>query len=276
MRAGLNPARRNRNIGTAKQGHGQDNAMVVPAFGADGRRWAERLGPHRLFQRSVAGREVIFVVEETSAGFSHACTVEDIRHVLANIPFADWEGLNTFVLRQSTRKQRVLHPVWGRLFYSADLGLPGRKTVRLGPALMLEALDDNAKITWSTSLNPHGLAELERLRTDGHEVSRSGRRLQISMTPASIRATQLYRTLLHEIGHWVDYLEKVLRPAGDDDARWSELTTAYFARPQDEREAFAHRYADTTRERLIKFGVLPFAPKPYLTRQPRPTHSDDG
>ena len=267
MRAGFNPVRRNRNIGTARQGHGQDNDLVIPAGGGDERRWAERLGSHRLFQRSVSGREVFFIVEETSAGFSHACTIEDIRHVLASLPLADWEGLDTFVLRQSTRKQRIVNPVWGRLFYSADLGLPGRRTVRLGPAVMLEAMNADATIAWSTSLSPHELSELERLRGDGHDVRRTGRRLVISMTPASIRATQLYRTLLHEIGHWVDYLQAVRRPAGDDDDRWTELSTAYFARPQDEREAFAHRYADTTRERLTRLGVLPFDPIPYLTRK---------
>ena len=269
MRASFNPARRNRNIGTARQGHGRDNRLVIPAVCGDERRWAEQLGPHRLFQRFVAGREAIFIVEKTSAGFSHACTIEDIRHVLANIPRADWNGLDTFVLRHSTRKQRILHPVWGRLFYSADLGLPGHATVRLGPAVMLEAMDAASKIRWSTSLSPRGLAELERLRGDGHEITQSGRRLAISMTLASVRATQLYRTLLHEIGHWVDYLEKVERPAGDSDDRRSELNKAYFARPHDEREAFAHRYADTTRDRLVRFGVLPFDPIPCPLHAPR-------
>jgi hypothetical protein len=265
MKPGFNPVRRNRNIGTSKQGHGQDNKLVIPTtVCGHERRWAEQLGPHRLFQHSVAGRGVIFVVEETSGGCDHACTVEDIRHVLANIPMADWSGLDTFVLRQSTQKQRALHPIWGRLFYSADLGLPGRATVRLGPAVMLEAMDPAAKFRWSTSLSPQGLDELERLRTDGHEISRTGRTLVFSMTAASIRATQLYRTLLHEIGHWVDYLEKVERPAGDDDTRHAELSQAYFARPKDEREAFAHRYADAMRARLIKLGVLPFDLMPLL------------
>ena len=268
MRAGFNPTRRSRNIGTSKQGHGQNNKLVIPTVCSDERRWAEQLGSYSLFQRSVDGREVIFIVEETTEGCSHACSVEDIRHVLANIPLADWDGLDTIVLRQSTRKQRILHPVWGRLFYSADLGLPGRATIRLGPAVILEALEVDAKIEWPTSLSPHGLAELERLRSDGHEIIRRGRRLQILTNPGSVRATQLYRTLLHEIGHWVDYLEKVTRPAGDDDAKWAELNRAYFSRPQDEREAFAHSYAASTAERLTKFGVLPFDPKPPLMRAP--------
>jgi len=268
MKAGFNPARRNRNIGTARQGHGKDNKLVIPAVCGEARRWAEILGPHRVFQRSAEGREIIFIVEETSAGCVHACTVDDIRHLLANIPLQDWDGLDTVVLRQSTRKQRVLNPVWGRLFYSADLGLPRRATVRLGPAVMLEAQDPKAVIEWSSSLDPVAVAELERLRADGHEISRNGRSLRISTTPASLRATQLYRTLLHEIGHWVDYLEKVERPAGDDDAKWAELNKAYFSQSKDEREAFAHRYADATRDRLVKIGVLPFEPRPLLMKKP--------
>ncbi|KAF0814961.1 hypothetical protein IGB42_00037 [Andreprevotia sp. IGB-42] len=30
MRAGWNPTRRNRHIGTGAQGHGQDNKLVIP------------------------------------------------------------------------------------------------------------------------------------------------------------------------------------------------------------------------------------------------------
>lgn len=177
--------------------------------------------------------------------------------MLANIPMVDWEGLETFVLRQSTRKQRILSPAWGRLLYDADLGLPGRATKRMGPAVLLEAVDCAAKLEWSSSLDPDDQAELERLKQDGHAIERVGRRHVISTNVAATRATQLYRTLLHEIGHWVDWLEKVERPAargGDFDS----LYEAYFQRPKDEREAFAHRYADEARERLQRFGVMPF------------------
>jgi hypothetical protein len=259
MRSGFNPTRRNRNIGTAKQGHGRDNRLVIPEICGAERKWGEQLRPHLLVWRIVCGREVAFVVEETLADFVHACTVDDICRVLAHLPAEDWDSLDTFVLRQSTRKQRVLRPAWGRLFYSADLGLPGRKAVRVGPAVMLEAMPHKDTVDWSSSLTPDDAAELERLRADGHEVVREGSRYRISTTPDSVRSTQLYRTLLHEVGHWVDYLEKVERPvtAGGD---YAELSAAYFARPKEEREAFAHRYADARRARLVLTHAIPFDP----------------
>jgi hypothetical protein len=253
----FNPTRRNRNIGTPKQGLGQDNRLVIPDPIVSSRTWKERLIRHQQIQRVVGGREIIFIVEETSGGCVHACSVDDVRHVLANIPMMDWEGLETFVLRQSTRKQRTLSPAWGRLLYDADLGLPGRAAKRMGPAVLMEAVDCAAKLEWSSSLGPEDQVELERLKQDGHAIERVGRRYVLSINVEATRATQLYRTLLHEIGHWVDWLEKVERPAasgGDFDS----LYEAYFQRPKGEREAFAHRYADEARERLQRSGVIPF------------------
>ncbi|MGD0863919.1 MAG: hypothetical protein ABSA49_00040 [Rhizomicrobium sp.] len=125
---------------------------------------------------------------------------------------------------------------------------------------MLEAIDCSAKLKWRSALDPDDQAELARLRNDGHRVSREGHHYVLSMTPKSVRATQLYRTLLHEIGHWVDYLEKVERPTARGAGEHVKLSAAYFRRPNQEREAFAHRYADAIRERLMKLGVLPFDP----------------
>jgi hypothetical protein len=264
MRAGFNPTRRNRNIGTAKQGHGRNNRMVVPKVSTHGRNWSEQLNPHQLVQRVVSGRELTFIVEELRSSCVHACTIEDICRVLENVPLADWVGLDTFVLRQSTRKQWLLHPAWGRMFYWADLGLPGRRAKTLEPAIILEAVDYNEKFEWPTALDLEDLAELERLKSDGHRVSRVGRRYVFSMSPEAVRVTQLYRTMLHEIGHWVDYLDKVRRPADPGLGDYAQLSAAYFRRPRQEREAFAHRYASTTRERLVKFGILPFDQIPDL------------
>lgn len=266
MRAGFNPTRRNRNIGTGRQGHGQDNRLVIPSVCLRERRWAEQLNPHQQFQRRVGSRDVFFIVEETSGGCAHACTIEDICHVLKHVPLDDWEDLDTFVLRQSTRKQRTLLPAWGRMYYSADLGLPGRKTLRLGPAIMLEAMEPQGGFTWPSGLQPSDQAEVARLREDGHGVRQEGGRIVFTMTPAAIRRTQLYRTLLHEIGHWVDYLGKVQRPSSAGQGDYGALSDAYFARPQDEREAFAHRYADALRERLFRFGIFPFDPIPLMRR----------
>jgi hypothetical protein len=97
--------------------------------------------------------------------------------------------------------------------------------------------------------------ELERLRADGHEIRRDGRHYRIAATPESARATQLFRTLLHEIGHWVDYVEKVQNAP---EAGKADDALLFFARPLAERESFAHRNAETTRAHLIRFGIIPF------------------
>lgn len=258
MRPGFDPTRRNRNIGTVRRGHGQDNRLVIPAPCGAERQWTEQLGPHRQIKRMVGSRKVLFLVEDCHGGCGHACSIDDVVHVLAHIPSDDWRGLYTFVFRQPTRKQRILRPVWGRLSYSADLGLPGRKAFRQGPAVTLEAIDPHVRLAWSTALDPQDQAELERLRADGHEIRQEGRRHIFSMSPDSVRTTLLYRTLLHEIGHWVDFLEKVERPAAAGVGDHAALSDAYFSRPKGEREVFAHRYADAMRARLVKFGIIPF------------------
>jgi hypothetical protein len=258
MKAGANPIRRSRNIGTAKQGHGQNNRLVIPDVSRSEREWKEQLNPHQCVERRVRGRNLTFIVEDNHGGCVHACTVDDLSHVLENIPSDDWRGVATFVLRQSTHKQRLLNPVWGRLYYNANLGLAGGRPRRTGPAIVLEAMNCNDVIEWPSSLRPSEQEELERLRADGHQVRQDGRRYIVSTTLTSVRATQLYRTLLHEIGHWVNFLEKVIRPTDAGNDKSTALRGAYFSRTNDERESFAHHYADTMRTRLMKFGIIPF------------------
>jgi hypothetical protein len=250
-----NPVRRNRNIGTAAQGQGQDNALVIPGK-ADGPDWLDRVGNYTLEDRMVAGRSVRFIVEQTSGGCVHPCTVTDVVHMLHAIPASDWAGLDTIVFRQPTRKQLTLSPVWGRLAYSAKITTPKGKVLSWGPAIYLEAIDVDKPIIWSTSLDPDDRRELDRLKVDGHIVRQTGRRHEIVVTRQSARNTQLYRTLLHEIGHWFDWLSKVEEPLarGED---YDTLERAYFARPKSEREAFAHRYADALYVRLRQMGAVP-------------------
>ena len=254
VRAGYNSTRRNRKIGTSAQGHGQNNELVIPSLLHGDRLWAATLKSFKKVTRSVSGRELIFIIEEEKFGRVHACSVADICNVLKHVPFDDWHQLTTFVFRQPTRKQKIISPAWGRLFYSADLGVPNRKSLTFGPTLMLESTQAVETINWGPRLSVDALQELNRLRDDGHEIIGDGRRYLIHTTTASVRSTQLYRTLLHEIGHWVDFLNKVVRAEGDYD----ELRRRYFARPRGEREVFAHRYAEETGSRLIKSGIFPF------------------
>ncbi|MGR4866168.1 hypothetical protein [Caulobacter sp. LARHSG274] len=254
------PTRRNRNIGTAKQGHGADNRLVVPWPSSEERVWYAMLGPHQRFRIPIAGYEMLFVVEENHGGCVHACSAADIARMLEHLPRSDWGGLAAIVLRQPKRKERILRPAWGRLSYHAGLGRQGRPSFCEGPMVFIEAVDLSRPIEWSASLGPESQAELSRLSADGHDVRQVGSRWVVTPSLEAVRATQLYRTLPHEIGHHVDWLEKVERiPAsGPDD--WDAREAAFFARPREEREAFAHRYADAANERLRRFGLIPFAP----------------
>lgn len=254
----FNPIRRSRNIGTSKQGHGQNNRLVIPKLSSSARSCTVQLDPDQTIRRNVNGKDVTFIVEKTTGGCTHACTVEDVVFLLSRVPASDWEGLETFVFRQPTRKARILRPAWGRMFYRADLGFRGSSIVKSGPAIFLEACDVNETTEWPTSLDPDDAAELDRLRSDGHHVGKVGRKHMISISSESVRSTQLYRTLLHEIGHWLEWLESVKNPVarGGD---YSELADLYFARPNSEREALAHRYADKLRAALAKSGIIPFS-----------------
>ena len=254
MSSTYNPTRRNRNIGTSKQGHGQNNRMVIPQLFASHHGSTAQIGPHEKLVREVNGKRITFIVEHPNNEFLHACSVEDVIFMLSHIPSADLMWLDTFVFRQSTRKTRIINPAWGRLYYLANLTFSPRRTRRSGPAIFLEACKVNDVFKWSTSQDREDGNELERLRADGHDIDRIGGNYIISTRIDAVRSTQLYRTLLHEIGHWVDWLERVETRNGD----FSELLDLYFARPENEREAFAHHYADRWQKILRNKGIIPF------------------
>ena len=59
-RPGWNPSRRNRNIGTAKSGHGQNNRLVIPARWSDDRVFWEKLrDPIAVERRTPLGSLVV-------------------------------------------------------------------------------------------------------------------------------------------------------------------------------------------------------------------------
>jgi hypothetical protein len=236
MNQGRDATRRNRNIGTAKQGHGQNNRLVIPWCGL--KLYYENLTEYKVAERTVHSRSLPFIVEKTRADSCHACTVDDIAHVLRNVPFSDFFGIDFIVLRQPKRKEEIINPVWGRLAYFAEIG------PHQGRAIFLEALNPSKPIRWSKSLTPDERQELERLRDDGHEIITTRQEHKINVSLESVRATLLYRTLLHEIGHIVD---------NDRDR------DAFGRKSSLEKETFAHLYAEKLRERLVRFGVIPFA-----------------
>ena len=90
--------------------------------------------------------------------------------------------------------------------------------------------------------------------------SNSKRHFVAELNWEHVRNTQLYRTLPHEFGHYVHYLEMVERPAvmGEPDSAREARDNTYWKLANADKEAFAHRYADALRSRLIEQGVLPF------------------
>ena len=117
------------------------------------------------------------------------------------------EEIEIVVLRQPKRKEEILRPVWGRFVYYADLGKYS------GPGVYLEAIQKNTVIKWGKKLTPFYEKELRALEADGHNIERVKRGYDINTSPESVRSTQLFRTLPHEIGHAVDYLENSVNPS---------------------------------------------------------------
>ncbi|MBE9100403.1 hypothetical protein [Vacuolonema iberomarrocanum] len=251
-RPGYNPTRRNRNIGTEDASLSKDNKLVIPWAWADDRIFYERLVNPVIVDIQVRSVSLHIIVEPTLNGFAHACTVDDIQRLLELLPVRHITNITAFVLRQPKRKEQILAPVWGRLVYSSDIcGFSG-------PTIYLEAQNADRPLKWSKSLSPGLARELERLRGDGHVVETDKRQHIITSTLLTIRNTQLFRTLPHEIGHYVDYLVNVEEPSNHNPDQWSELNDQYHSRPSQEKESFAHRYADEFRQQHTANGSIPF------------------
>jgi hypothetical protein len=223
MRPGWNPTRRNRNVGTRAHGHGSNNNLTIPESWHEAKRYYEKLISYNVVTRTVGTRLIRFFVEPTRPDWFYPCSVDDICAVLAHCSSEELLAFDFIVMRQPTRKQRVLCPVWGRAIFSFDIDKYS------GAAIVIEAQD----------LSP-------LLRQDGHEIHNTRRGIEIRVTINSLRNTVLYRTLLHELGHHVDY-----NRSSEDN--WNSKTRTV-------KEDYAHRYALELHERISKQGALPFAP----------------
>lgn len=213
--------------------------MKIPQGGRDGKAFFERLRDPVVLDRQVGERTMRFVVEPTQPGFIYPCTVDDACRVLGACPAEFLQGVPLVVFRQPSRKQRVLNPVWGRAVFWFDFGRDG------GSAVVIEA-QCFKPIRWGPLLSLEERLELNRLSADGHRVERVRRGYEIHMTPESLRNTVLYRTLLHEIGHHVDF----------------DLSSAeeWAGKTKKTKEDLAHRFASNGLELLKSQGLAPFAP----------------
>ncbi|MEM6644422.1 MAG: hypothetical protein AAF616_15690 [Bacteroidota bacterium] len=195
-----NPTRRNRNIGTSKQGHGQNNELVIPSPAITHKTFFERLTNYKKVNRTINGNLFRFVIEETRTSSKHACTVEDIAELIRHIPPADYLDIDLIILRQPKRKEETLSPVWGRVIYYYEFEGESQ------PTITIEAIDYQRTLKWSKKLDPDDQRELERLREDGHPIAETKRHFESPYELDNVRNTQLYRTLPHEFGHYKHFL----------------------------------------------------------------------
>jgi len=250
------PTRRNRNIGTAKQGFGANNKLVIPWPAAVMKSFEERITNYTKQNRTINGNTFLFVVEQTRDDSFHSCTINDCAELLRHIPPSDYGRLKLVIFRQPKRKEEILNSVWGRLVYSYKF--EGEYL----PAVILESINPNKILKWPKSQTPDGLKELTRLKMDGHKIVTEKREHRIQCSTESIRSTQLYRTLPHEIGHYKHFLELV----GEiEDSPDSETYEEYEIREEkyhnlstDIKEKFAHNYAEKFKIEMSKVGVIPF------------------
>lgn len=252
-----NNTKRNRNIGTAKQGYGQNNKMKIPNpwYKNDIRNNLERLDNYRKEKYTINGHEFLFIIEETLEDYKHACSVQDVAYLLQYIQKDDYGDLQYIVFRQPTRKEAALEPVWGRLAYLFEF------ENNYNPAIILEAYPVNGKLNWSKKLSINGKEEFLRLQDDGFEFVESKRHYEAEMDRGCVRNTQLYRTLLHEFGHYVHYLNIVEKPTSENEEyeEWEKRFNYYHhSIPSSEKEVFAHNYTTKLRNTLLNKGIIPF------------------
>ncbi|MEM7370114.1 MAG: hypothetical protein AAF587_16020 [Bacteroidota bacterium] len=262
------PSRRNRNIGTAKQGHGQSNRMVIPEDYYKDRSYKQKFGKHVKVQQKIRDKTYTIVVEETRNTCIHACTVEDILLLLTFLPEKDLEGLNLIFLRQPKRKEELMSPVWGRYGWFPIYG----------DGITLEALDYTKKLYMPKQQTVERKKEFLRLQKDGHRYEEQKRYFVAEPRPANVRHGQLFRTFLHEIGHHVDWMNQVERPIEllvdweerekqgmDEDLAWHSyaqesdaIYAAYKQKSMKAKEDFAHRYAEELAQKLKQQDLIPF------------------
>jgi hypothetical protein len=240
MRKGWDATRRNRNIGTENQGYSKNNEMAIPLCGFISTVWEKIINfKYKAVVRQIGGKKIVFIVEKTRKDTCHACTIDDICLVLKHVPEKDLEGVSYILLRQPNHKEEMLEPVWGKYFHYITLG-----PYQDGAAVTLETYNYKKSMFWPNSLTPDDADEVERLKQDGHPMVRTKRGYKFTPNLETVRAKQLYRTLLHEIGHHVDYTIN---------------SETIYSKTSKDKEVFAHSYATKMKEKLTQQGVIPFS-----------------
>jgi hypothetical protein len=225
--------------------------MVIPGGRPRFATFRERVHNPIVIRRTTRDHEITFLVEAVNPGFTHSCTVGDIMFVIDELPLRHVRGIDLIVLRQPTKKQAALSSVWGCILYWANMG------EFEGTAIHVEAQPLGKSSYWKTSIDPDTARELDRLRKDGHDIKHGKRSFHFLLRLQATRNTQLYRTLIHELGHYADYDESYLEALGDKDYD-KALSDKYGNKPSHDKEDFAHRYAGEHFQRLKETGRFPF------------------
>ncbi len=256
-RPGWNPNKRNRNIGTTKQGHSRDNELTIPQPTDTLRSFYERFDGAQTSTFSLHGREIPVISENLKEGFYYSCTPADVEHILNHLPAEDLAEFGMVIFRQPKKKERILSPVWGRLIYSVEFKND------YYPAIILEALPDTGEYSFPKKQTPEDKKEFELLQADGLNFKLQKREYLAEINPEIARSIQLYRTLLHEVGHYVHYLATVERPGKEDEEyeEWEQRDSFYFNIAATEKENYANNYATRAKKMLIEKGIIPFAKK---------------
>ena len=254
MRNGRNPTRRNRNIGTSKQGYGQDNKLRIPQPWDTCLTYYERLSNYEKFTLKVHGKELLFVVEQLNSQFYYSCTAGDAQKVLNAIPKNDLQDLGLIVFRQPKKKERILSPVWGRLIYSMEF------EEKFYPAIIIEAFPKINEFKFPKKQSVDSKLEFELLKNDGLVFEEQKRNFVAKIDMDIVRNIQLYRTLLHEVGHYVHYYEVVesINCDTDEYEEWSARWEKYLAIPSPEKEKYANNYAVRMKGNLLNSSLIPF------------------
>ncbi len=253
--SGWRPARRNKKTGTSDQGFKNRNTFRISTSWADSRPFWEKVKNPVILPQNIGGHKFALVVEPVLADFKYYVTVDDLLQIVAEVPKREREDITAFVFRQPKRKERIFSNTWGRLAYFAEFGEYG------GPSVIIESQPEKTEFKTTKHVTPDHQKELDKLEEEGHKITRGRNCNIIKSPPEAKRNTQLYRTILHEIGHYVQYMQDVNMPSDyGDGENWQGLHDEYFARPSLDKEYFAEKYAEEIRERLMFAGIVPFSP----------------
>jgi len=226
--------------------------------------WQDKHGNYSLFYErlestqeqevSIGNFQLKILFEQPHENCTYGCSPLDVIKILTSAVEQTPSLPDIIAFRQPTRKQRQQKPVWGRFLYFAEVGK------HKGTAIILEAQELGAELKWSKRMTLDDRAEYDRLIADGHVFKADKRCFQATLAKCPVRNTILYRTLLHELGHWVQYHQEVLNESTALDEDQDVANELYFAKPNSEREVYAHNFAAKLSQALKQNGKIPFDP----------------